>query len=99
MFILQDSESAEAASGIARTTLDIYVIRVERASPGDELPDVGVVLEAIKFHVWMCDAFWTGFCAELKLRQRPQVHIRSVSENPDGTGDNKAFTKSPSTKN
>ncbi len=67
MFLLQDCESAEAESGIAQTTMGIYVIRAEGAGPGDEPTDVGVVLEGVeaklkKCHTWMCDAFWTLIC-------------------------------------
>lgn len=47
-----DCESAEAESGIAQTTMGIYVIRAEGAGPRDEPTDVGVVegwLKAWKF--------------------------------------------------
>ena len=48
-FIQQDSERAEAESGIAQTTTGIYVIRVEAAGPEDEMyADVGVVLEGVE---------------------------------------------------
>ncbi len=42
------TESAEAESGIAQTTMGIYVIRAECAGPGDEPTDVGVVLEGVE---------------------------------------------------
>lgn len=48
LFILQDSEGAEAVSGTAQTTMGIYIIRVEGAGPVDEPADVGVVLEAVE---------------------------------------------------
>lgn len=71
LFILQDSECAEAELGIAQTTMGIYVIRVEGANPGDEMyADVGVVLEGVEVlqklqsvHPWMCDSFRTDLCA------------------------------------
>ncbi len=48
LFLLQDCESAEGESGIAQTTMGIYVIRAEGAGPGDEPTDVGVVLEGVE---------------------------------------------------
>ncbi len=48
LFLLQDCESAEAESGIAQTTMGIYVIRAEGAGTGDEPTDVGVVLEGME---------------------------------------------------
>ena len=49
IFIQQDSERAEAESGTAQTTMDIYVIPVEGAGPEDEMyAHVGVVLEAVE---------------------------------------------------
>ncbi len=48
LFLLQDCESAKAESGIAQTTMGIYVIRAEGAGPGDEPTDVGVVLEGME---------------------------------------------------
>lgn len=47
LFLLQDCESEEAESGIAQTTMGIYVIRAEGADPGDEPADVGVVFEGL----------------------------------------------------
>ena len=49
IFVHQDSEHAEVESGIAQTTMGIYAIRVEGASPEDEMyADVGVVLEGVE---------------------------------------------------
>ncbi|XP_042252026.1 uncharacterized protein LOC121886160 [Thunnus maccoyii] len=45
----KDNECAEAESGIAQTTMGIYAIRVEGASPEDEMyADVGVVLGGVE---------------------------------------------------
>ncbi|XP_039544877.1 uncharacterized protein LOC120491248 [Pimephales promelas] len=43
-----DSESADAESLIAQTTMGIYVIRAEGAGPEEEPSDVGVVLEGVE---------------------------------------------------
>ncbi len=48
LFLLQDCESAEGESGIAQTTMGIYVIRAEGAGTADEPTDVGVVLEGVE---------------------------------------------------
>ncbi|XP_042611293.1 uncharacterized protein LOC109049315 [Cyprinus carpio] len=43
-----DTESVEAESLIAQTTMGIYVIRAEGAGPEEEPSDVGVVLEGVE---------------------------------------------------
>uniref|UniRef100_A0A9J8D2D5 Uncharacterized protein n=1 Tax=Cyprinus carpio carpio TaxID=630221 RepID=A0A9J8D2D5_CYPCA len=44
----KDTESVEAESLIAQTTMGIYVIRAEGAGPEEEPSDVGVVLEGVE---------------------------------------------------
>ncbi len=56
-------ESAEAESGIAQTTVGMYIFHSEDAGVGpvDQPTDVGV--EVLQCHSWVCDAFWTDLCA------------------------------------
>ncbi len=63
LFILQDCESAEAESGIAQTTVGMYIFLSEGAGVGhgDQPTDVG--LEVLRCHSWVFDAFWTDLCA------------------------------------
>lgn len=48
LFHFQDCESQEAGSGIAQTTMGIYVSRAEGPDLAEEPADIGVILEGVK---------------------------------------------------
>ncbi|KAG1960242.1 hypothetical protein F2P79_006193 [Pimephales promelas] len=83
---IKDSESVDAESLIAQTTMGIYVIRAEGAGPEEEPSDVGVALEGVEVLQNLPSMMLFGLIYALDLNY--PKYLKCTFENPDGTGYN-----------